>query len=213
MKKDKRNIFQIFFSVFKLKVDIIQILFFPEDFTHISILISSYGFGLLLDLTLNVLLFSDEVISQKYFNDGNLVFFTTVTISLLSNIFSNFISYFIEKLINFNELLENIVNEIKDKDILFLLYIRISRFYKVKVFIFFIIIFSLGLGFTYYIFTFCAIYKNMEKEIWKNYLMSCIESLIYTVTVTSIVTVFRKIAIVKKYRQLYIVSKYIDSIF
>jgi len=213
LENDKRNLVDTFFCVFKLKIDIIQILFYPEEFTHFSILISCYCFGLLIDLTLNVLFFSDDIISQKYNNNGNLLLITTIVISLISNVFSNFILYFVEKLINYNEILKIISNEIKDRKMYYLLFVRQSKTYKKKIFVFFIMIFIIGLCFVYYIFLFSAIYKNMQIEIWKNYFSGVLESLLYTLILSAIIAIIRKISLSYRYKQLYVVSKYIDSTF
>ena len=213
LQNDKRNLVEIFFSIFKLKIDIFQIIFYPEEFTHFSILFSCYFFELLIDLTLNVLLFSDDVISQKYFNNGNLLFITTITISLLSNIFSTCLSYYIGKLINYNEILKIISDEVKDKKMYYLLFLRYSIIYQKEIILFFIIIFIIGLGFTYYIFIFTSIYKNMEKEIWKNYFYGIIESLLYKLGISIIITILRKISLSCRYKQLYVVSQFIDTKF
>ena len=213
LENDKRNLVDTFFCVFKLKIDIIQILFYPEEFTHFSILISCYCFGLLMDLTLNVLFFSDDIISQKYNNNGNLLLITTIVISLISNVISNFILYFVEKLINYNEILKLISNEIKDRKMYYLLFVRQSKSYKKKIFVFFIMIFIIGLCFVYYIFLFSAIYKNMQIEIWKNYFSGVLESLLYTLILSAIIAIIRKISLSYRYKQLYVVSKYIDSTF
>ena len=77
LEKDRRNILQIFISLFNLKLQTIQIIFFPKEFSHLSLTLSLYLFDIILDITINSLLFSDDVISQKYFNNGDLLFFTT----------------------------------------------------------------------------------------------------------------------------------------
>ena len=57
-EKDKRNIVQIFLSLFFIKLKTIQILFFRKDLSHFSLNFSFYIFEILLDITINSLLFS-----------------------------------------------------------------------------------------------------------------------------------------------------------
>ena len=119
LEKDNRNVMQIFISLFQLKLQTIQIFFFQKEFTHLSLTLSLYLLDILLDLTINSLLFSDDVISQKYFNNGELLFFTSNILSISSNIISYFILYLTEKLINQYEVLEVISQEFKSVDNLF----------------------------------------------------------------------------------------------
>ena len=106
LKTDKRTIFQTFISFFTEKLEIIQLTFYPKEFSHISLTLSLYNFEILLDLTINSLLFSDDVISQKYYNNGQLYFFTSNILSISSNIIVCTITYLIGKLINYYEALE-----------------------------------------------------------------------------------------------------------
>ena len=142
-----------------------------------------------------------------------MLFITRITISLLSNIFSNYLLNFIEKLINYNEILKLISNEVKDRKIYYLLFLRQSIIYKKKIILFFIFILIIGLSFVYYIFIFIAIYKNMQIEIWKNYFSGILESLLYKLVISFIIAIIRKISLSCRYKQLYVVSKHIDSNF
>ena len=74
VEKDKRNIFQIFLSFFSMKIKTIEFLFFRDEYSYFSLTFSFYLFEILLDIAINSLLFSDDVISQKYYNNGELKF-------------------------------------------------------------------------------------------------------------------------------------------
>ena len=89
--KDKRNFFEMFKSLFFLKLQTIQIFFYPKEFIHISLTLSLYLFDILLDFTINSLLFSDQILTQKYYNNGELLFITTNILSISSNVISYFI--------------------------------------------------------------------------------------------------------------------------
>ena len=212
-EQDKRNIFQIFLSLFYLKLKTIQILFYRNEFSHLSLSLSLYFFEILLDVTINSLLFSDDVISQKYFNNGELLFITTNILSISSNIISFFILLYTEKLINYYLVLDEITKEIKDQNNYYKIYIKLKCCFRIKIFIFYIILFFIGIFCTYYLFIFCAIYKNIQKNLVINYIIGTLWSLGFTIFICLLVTITRKIAIKNRIKRLYIISKFIDDKF
>ena len=213
LKEDQRNLVQIFLSLFHIKLEFIQITFFSREFSHKSITFSLYLFDLFLDLTINSLLFSDDVISQKYYNNGELRLLTTNILSITSNVISSFLLYLIGKLINYYDLLETINHEIKNKKKYYQILIKISYRIELKIIIFFLILFLIGIFCTYYLFVFCAIYKMIQKNLFINYIIGSFWSLGFTTGICLIVTILRKIALKKKIKRLYLISKFIDDKF
>ena len=213
LEKDKRNAFQIFFSLFGLKIKIIQIIFFRTNFTHFSLTFSFYVFELILDITINSLLFSEDIISEKYLNNGKLLMITTNMLSMSSNIISYFILLFTEKLINQHLILNQATQEIKNVKQFYRIFIRLSTCIHIKIIIFYFILLSVGLFCTYYLFVFCAIYKQIQKNLFTNYIVSSCWSLGFTVFICLFVTITRKLSLNKKIKRLYIISKYIDDKF
>ena len=213
LTKDKRNVFQIFYSLFVLKLETIQILVYPKEFTHLSLSLSLYFFEILLDLTINSLLFSDDVFSEKYYNNGGLLFFTTNLLSISSNIISCFILYLLEKLTNQNEVLDSASKEIKNTANYLKIFIKLKSWFNKKIALFYFILFFVGLFCTYYLFIFFAIYKKIQKDLFINYIVGSLWSLGFTVFTCLCVTITRKISIDKKMKRLYIISKYIDDKF
>ena len=206
LEKDNRSFIQIFISIFNLK-------FYPREFTHLSLTIPLYLLDLLLDLTINAFLFSDDVISQKYFNNGELEFLTTNTLSITSNIVTNFILFLIEKLINQYEIMFIITKEIKNVNNYYKLYLKLIYFFRIKITIFFILLFLVGLFCTYYLFIFCSIYKRIQKELFINYIVGSVWSLGFTIVICLMITIARFFALKKKIKRLYIISSYIDKKF
>ena len=70
---------------------------------------------LLFDFGLNGFFYSDDYISEKYHNNGELKTSTSLLVSAMSNILSSLITYIIKKLTDYDEILELIVNEMKEK--------------------------------------------------------------------------------------------------
>ena len=161
-------------SIFYLKLKTIQIIFYRKNLSHFSLTFSFYLFETLLDITINSLLFSEDVISQKYFNNGKLLYITTNMLSISSNIISYFILLFTEKLINQDLVLNNAIQEIKHTDNFYKFYIKVSSCFKIKNIIFYFILFSIGLFCTYYLFIFCAVYKKIQENLFTNYIVGSI---------------------------------------
>ena len=212
-EQDKRNFFQIFLSLFYLKLKTIQIIFYRKEFSHLSFTLSLYFFEILLDATINSLLFSDDVISQKYFNNGELLFITTNTLSISSNIISFFILLYTEKLINYYLVLEEITKEIKDQNNYYQIYIKLKCCFRIKILIFYFILFLIGIFCTYYLFIFCAIYKKIQKNLVINYIIGSLWSLGFTIFICLLVAITRRISVKNRIKRLYIISKFIDDKF
>jgi hypothetical protein len=197
---DKRNIFQIFIYEFSIKMKIIQIFFKPKEFTHLSLTLALYLFDILLDLTINSLLFSDDIIHQKYFNKGDLLFITTNLLSISSNVISFCLLYFLEKLINQYEILDIITKEFKNKNNYFRIFIKISCCIEIKINCFFLILIIIGLFCTYYLFIFFAIYKKIQDDLFVNYIIGSLWSLGFTIFICLLVAITRKISIIKQFK-------------
>ena len=176
------------------------------------IIICQYILSLLIDFFLNTLLYSDDVISHKYHNNGKLDFIVTLTISLTSNIITSIICYFNDYSEGIEERLEQIL-EIK-REYFYLNAIKhFLKTFKVKLILFFfnqIIIISCCY---YYIVIFCIIYSCSQLSLLTNYFTSILEGIITSVIISIIIVITRKIGIIFKNRYIYNTSKYINEHF
>ena len=213
IEKDGRNFFEIFISFFKLKFQTIQIIFYQKEYSHLSLTLSLYLLDILLDLTINSLLFSNDVISQKYFNNGELLFFTTNMLSISSNVISYFILYLTEKLINQYEVLDVINKEFKNEDNYYKIFLKLLNCFRLKITIFYLVLFFFGLFCTYYLFVFCAVYKKIQVDLFTNYIVGSLWSLGLTVFICLFITITRKLAINKRIKRLFVVSKFVGDKF
>ena len=84
---DKRNIWNIFCSFLIQKIELISFFYLKSQIK--IILIGEYIFSLLINLFFNTLLFSDDVVSHKYHNNGELDIIVTLVLSILSNIITS----------------------------------------------------------------------------------------------------------------------------
>ena len=209
---DKRNIFIIYISLIKNKIDIISILFYPVEFTHKSLTLCVYMLDFLFSFFINALLYTDDVVSEKYHNNGQLDLFTTLFLSLTSNIISFIIMYVIKKIVTYNEYLSRMVKDVHKKNEYILTFKKLYLVLKIKVFFFFNISFILSLFITIYLLIFCQIYKNSQASLIINYLMGYIESLAYSVGVPLIICILRYLGLKRKLIYIYRTSVYLDEL-
>ena len=210
MREDKRNILQIFKSILCTKIELINIFIGEEKIKEI--LISEFILSLLISFFFNALLYSDEIVSHKYHNNGNLDFIVTFSISVLSNIITSIVCYFLEYSPLIEERLEQIVEIKKEYDYLKAL-TKFFKILKIKILIFFITEIIVIILCFYYIVIFCVIYSKSQLSLFINYLSSIIEELIKALIVSSIVVITRKIGISCSNKYIYNTSKYINDKF
>ena len=202
---DKRNIFQIFGSLIIVKLEFINLFFGKEKFK--LILVCEYILSLLLNFFFNTLLYSDDIISDNYHNNGELDFFVTLILSLLSNIITSILLYFIRFSNGIEERIEDI-KQLKSKRHYIRNIIIYKRYLILKFILFFIgEIFIVSCCF-YYIVIFCIIYNSSKVKIIINYLMSLLEGFITAIAISLIVLITRKIGLEYQNKYLYNTSKY-----
>ena len=90
-RNDERGIIRFFFLYLFKQIEIIRIFFFSDDFEILPISLSVFLFCVASDYFMNALLFSDDIISERYDNKGSLNSVTTYTLTILSNILGNII--------------------------------------------------------------------------------------------------------------------------
>ena len=137
---DKRNIFSIYLSLIKKKIEIISIFCYPEEFSHKSITLTLYLLDFLFNFFMNAIFYTDDVVSEKYHNNGQLDFFTTLFLSLASNIAVNIIMILINSLISYREYLSIFFKEINYKNSYsyIVTFKKIDKIMKIKVFFFYL---------------------------------------------------------------------------
>ena len=162
---------------------------------------------------LNALLYSDDIVSQKYHNNGSLDFFTSLSLSLASNIISSIVIWAIKKITNYHEYLRALVNNISKEKIFIFLFKRIYRYLKRSIFFYFILDFIINILITYYLFIFCIIYKKSQTSLLSNYFLGVIENFIKSFSISLIVSILRIISLKWKNKMLYRTSVYLNDLF
>ena len=209
LRIDNRQIFEIFTSVFIKEIEILNIFFYRNPYSHFSLTISIYLLESLLDLTFNFLLYTDDVVSEKYNNDGELSFFTSISLSLISNIISSIIIFIISKLANYPDIIEAIIKNVKNKAYYLMNIRRVFKFIRLKLAFFFFFEIILCLLMTYYLFIFCTVFHQSQGSIMYNYFIGICLSLAKSIGLTIIITIMRYFSIKNRSINLYNTSKYL----
>ena len=209
LRIDKRSFWNILFSILTNQIEFISLFLYRNPYSHYTLTFSVYLFELLLDLTMNGLLYTDEVVSEKYHNNGNLSMFTTLSLSFISNIVSSIIVFFIAKLTNYPDIIESIVYNVKDKSKYIENVVRLFKYIKLRLGLFYILQISFILVMTYYLFIFCTVYHQSQPSIMVNYIVGAFISLAISVGLSLIISILRTIGIKYHFCQTYNVSKYL----
>ena len=213
LRLDKINIFSMFINIFKMKIEIISIFLYPEEFTHLSLTLSIYSLDFLFSYFMNALLYSDDVVSQKYHNNGSLDLITSLSLSIISNIVSSIAIWIVKKLTNYNEYLLTLINDVQKENYFIFVFKKIYKCTKIKILSYFILNFIASIAMSYYLFIFCYIYQKSQVSLLTNYFLGVGESLIVSFGTAIIICFLRFISLKYKLKNIYRTSVYLNSIF
>ena len=210
VREDKRKCCSVFCSLLFDKVEFLHLFTKNEYFK--AILICQFLTSLVLDFFFNSFFYSDDIVSRKYHNNGNLDFAVTIALSFVSSIFTAIIMHYLERTIIFEEWLKEIKEIKKEYKYLYALN-KFLKYLKIQVFVFFIIEIIIVLWGYYYIVIFFIIYSQSRKSLLLNFLTTIIEGLIKSLIVIVSIVITRRIGIICKSSYIYNTSKYIDEKF
>ena len=209
LKMDNRFAFYIFLSKVTEKIKIIDI-FKNKQLKEIAL--SEYFLYLLIDLTTNAMLFSDNIVSHKRYNNGKLDTIIIISLSGFANILASIIEYYLELLVCFEDKIEQI-KEIRRENIFLRVFKIILREIKIRVILFFVCEIVLIFCCTYYLFIFFTIYHKSQISLLKSYLISLLETWLINLLIAIFIVIFRKLGIYFRNKYVYNTSKYLDKNF
>ena len=163
-------------SFIKKKQLIYSNFFLEDEYNLIIIKICLFLFALCSDYAINALFYNDSTMHKLYEDKGEF----NISYRLRNSLFSFGFSYLLSKFISYWTLSEekNIKKDIEnnnDKN-----NGRINKLplkYKIKFLLFFIFLILFHLVFWYYLSSFCAIYKNTQRPLLENTVISILISL------------------------------------
>ena len=164
-----------------------------------------------LDFTMNSLLFSDDVVSDNYHNEGDMNFLTSMLLSILSNLISTVISVLFVYLSQYTMYFEAIDEEKLKEEEYMKICSKILHYMKKKLLMYFIVSFILIVSFWYYVTLFCIVYHNNQV----NWIVDCVTgismSLLYTLGLAFVISTIRCIGLYTNSSNLYNISNYFNK--
>ena len=209
---DHRSFIKIYFA-YLLEEHIIFNTFCTDLYLELrSIKMSFLVFGIEINFFLNALFYTDEYISDTYHNNGILDFFSSLPKSIYSFIVTFVISSLLKMLSSSKKQLMKIIEEKEDKDKYLKALDNELNKLKKKLMWFFIIVFILGIFFSYYASAFCAVYMN-SQTFW---LIGCLESVVLDFltpfVICFVLSILRYIGLKKRIKCIYNSAKYVGII-
>ena len=182
-------------------------------FSNYSIDLSIYMFHLLFNFFMNALLYTDDVVSKKYHNNGTLDYWTSIILSLISNIISSFGIWIIKKLTSYSNYLSLIAKEMDNKNLYLITFQKLYNLIILKILLFYCLSFFLSSCFVYYLTIFCIIYNKSQISLLVNYIIGEVESFLKSVLMSIIISLLRFFGLKFKLKQIYRISVYLDDKF
>lgn len=209
---DKRNFLSILFTLLISKIDIITIIFLRGEFEIFPICFSTFTLSITIELTLNSILFSDDIISKKYNNGGSVSPFISFSLSLLSSFLAAQSAAIISRSVSYSVALDYLVNDEKDKAIFIKKCNVCLRYVKCKLAIYFIFQMVLTLFCIFFNSVFCTVYQNSQLNWLTDFIIGVVSSLIESLCVSFTVSLLRYIGLNYKIEKVYNISIYINTI-
>jgi len=187
---DKRTYLQYYWSLLKQK-HLILFTFWPaNDFNLTSLKVALFILSFSLYFTINGFFFNDESMHKIYQDNGAFNIIYQIPQILYSTLVSSVINMLLKKLsLSQKNILE--IKQEKDKQNAMKKSKKIKHCIQIKFIIFFILSFLLLLFFWYFISCFCGVYKNTQKILIKDTLISFGLSMLYPIGLNLLPGIFR----------------------
>ena len=206
LEKDKRNFCEIYCSIIKRDELFLFTFVTCNDYNLFYIKIEKFIIVILTIMAMNAFLFADETI-HKYFINGVKYNFNP---QILQIILSIIITHIFEILLCFFTFTDKYYYQIKalkkpeteGKKI-----IDIFRKIKIKLIIFFVLMFILSLFYWYFVSAFCAVYNNTQKLFIIDCVLSFLFFLVDPFIIYALISLIRLVAIKNKVKWLFKVSR------
>ncbi len=185
---------------------------FSDSYLDLRVIKFSFlFFSLIINFFLNSFFYTDDYISKSYHNDGVLDFVSSLPKAIYSFLVTIIISNLLKMLSNSKAILMEIIKEKLSKMEYLKRMESALKQLKVKLIIYFICLFTLGILFLYYITAFCAVYQNSQYY----WLYGCLESffldMITPFIISLILSCFRYIGLVKHSNFFYSLASFLSN--
>ena len=160
---DKRKYLRIYWD-YLLDSQIILSTFWTDN--HLDLLVIKLNFLVFtfqINFFLNALFYTDDYISDAYNNDGILEFISGLPKAIYSFIATLIITSLLRLLSSSKEELMKVIKEKRNCENYFYFIQQKLAKLRIKLIIYFILVYSFSLFFLYYVTAFCAVYKYSQK--------------------------------------------------
>lgn len=168
---DNRTFCKYYCSILYYSQLILFTFFLKTDYNLKVLKISMFVFGFAMYIAFNTLFYTDSTMSYNYRNKGVI----DLIYSLPKTIYSSLMCALITFLLNLLSLSQSNIKVIKEEKDQMVAREKTKKFMKclkIKIWIFYIILFGLSFLFWYYIAAFCVVYKNTQKHLFLDTLVS-----------------------------------------
>ena len=187
--------------------------FSPKSiFDLISVKLCLFLFTLSLDFTLNAIFYSDDIVSERYHNEGSLSFFSEVLKSLYSAAIGFILSSFIISFSSYNSVLELIVKEYKYQQGYLSLCAMCLKKVRKRILFFFLLQFLVMFFLLYYVTIFCIVYNGSQWSWFKGGWISFLLSFITTLSMCLLIAILRFCSLKNKSVYAYNTSIFVNRI-
>jgi hypothetical protein len=196
LKLDKRNFFQYYISLIKLKIPIVFTFFHYNDYNLVTIKISLFFLNFALYFVTNALFFNDKSMHKIFIDNGEYDF----VFQIAQTIYSSLVSVLISTILNRLSLSDSRLLHFKKEKKPIINANKLRKSIKIKFCLFYVLGFILFCGYWYYISCFCAVYKNTQIIFLKNIFISYGLSIIYPFEIYLMPTILRIYSLKSKKR-------------
>jgi hypothetical protein len=221
IKYEDRSFWRIFFIYLIAKDSTLNLIFLKVPLEPQPLRICLFIFNYACDFSLNALFYLSDNISDKYHYEGHFKILFPLINNLAISIFSSIATFIIihvfQSLTHSSEKIEDLFREqekllkadknykVNDatkmeiqKEI-----VKILKCLKIKIILFLIFEFSFLIFFFYYVTIFCQIFQETQLSWLLDSILSYIFSILFTLVLSFLCTIFYKIALNNKRRILY----------
>jgi hypothetical protein len=211
LQKDKRNYISMLLSLIKDKSLFIKSLYKHSFFELQSINFFIFLLYITFILSFNVLLFSENYISEKFINN-KISSFSNIKKMFFSSLFNMIIIKIILLFNNYSTILNKIIYEFHGNNnfkFIALKYLDIQKF-KIRTFLFINFIISIGL--LYFVSTFCGLYQKTQYNLFIGTFFSICFSYGIFLFLCIIISILRFISLYRKFEYLYYFSFFLRQL-
>ena len=214
VRLDHRTFIQYYWQLLRREHIIIFTFFVKDDFNIFYIKLSLFIFRIVIDFGLNVLFFIDDSMNKIYLDYGKYNFLAQIPQIIYSTLLTEILDILLrylcltEKDMYLIQKYSKKMNKSYYKKKIF----KIFNYIKIKLICYFVFSFFLMIFFWYFVCAFCAVYKNTQSFLLKDFFLSYFLSLLYPIALYILPASLRILSLKDKKKRLYIFFKLSDII-